>query len=62
MNEILESHAIESSQLRADDFAGFFMQRKMALLDIVSTAMGKAPIDSPETPVDDQPDGDEDET
>ena len=50
LDSILESHLIEPSLLRADDFATFFKQRQNSLLDIISKAIGK-PIfrdDSPE--------------
>jgi hypothetical protein len=53
-DEILKSHVIEPTLLRADDFAGFFTARKMALLGIVCEAMGKQvlPVDG-ESPVED---------
>jgi hypothetical protein len=41
-NEILKSHVIDPSLLRADDFAAFFTARKKSLLDIISATMGKA--------------------
>lgn len=41
MDEILSSHAIEATYLRADDFYGFFQARKEALLSKIETAMGK---------------------
>jgi len=41
MDEILSSHAIEASYLRADDFYGFFKAREEALLSKIERAMGK---------------------
>ena len=40
-DEILRSHLISPALLRADDFAGFMSARKAALLEIISSAMGK---------------------
>jgi hypothetical protein len=39
--EILKSHFIAPELLRADDFAGFMGTRKAALLEVISSAMGK---------------------
>ena len=44
MDAILESHYIAPDKLRANDFAGFFEDRKEALLGLIEQAMGK-PID-----------------
>jgi len=41
-DEILKSHLIAPERLRADDFAGFMAARKTALLEVISSAMGKA--------------------
>ena len=41
-DEILKSHLIAPERLRADDFAGFFAARKAALLEVISSVMGKA--------------------
>jgi hypothetical protein len=41
IDEILQSHVIDSQSLRADDFDKFFQSRKSALLDRISKAMGK---------------------
>jgi hypothetical protein len=41
IDEILQSHIIDSQSLRADDFDKFFQSRKSALLDRISKAMGK---------------------
>jgi hypothetical protein len=41
-DEILDSHLIDPTLLRADDFQGFFAARKVALLEIISSAMGTA--------------------
>lgn len=42
MNAILESHRIEPSALRGDDFKRFYAQRQESLLALVEQAMGKA--------------------
>lgn len=42
MNEILQSHVIDSAALRSDDFYVFFQARQSALLDRIEKAMGKA--------------------
>jgi hypothetical protein len=41
MNAILESHLIDPSVMRTDDFQLFFDRRFQSLLDIISNAMGK---------------------
>ncbi len=41
MDEILASHVIDPSSLRANDFAAFFQARENALLDRIQGAMGK---------------------
>lgn len=43
-NEILKTHLIDPALLRSDSFASFFTSRKLALLDIVSAAMGKSVV------------------
>ena len=61
MDAILRTHIIDPSLLRADDFDGFFRQRKAALLSQIEWATGKQAIltDEP-TPEDaqDAEDGD----
>ena len=42
MDEILSSHEIEPSALRADDFDAFFKVREQVLLERMEKAMGKA--------------------
>ncbi len=42
LDDILESHKIDASLLRADDFDAFYAARKAALLDMIEAAMGKA--------------------
>lgn len=42
MNTIVESHFIDATALRADDFEGFYKARKAALVKLVERAMGKA--------------------
>ena len=56
MDGILASHFIKPSLLRADDFQGFFDDRKAALLKIVAQSMGKAAIESSEAVADDDVD------
>ena len=41
MDAILESHRIPVTELRADDFDGFYRARKWALLQLIEDAMGK---------------------
>lgn len=41
LDEILESHKIDSALLRADDFDAFYVARRTALLDMIENAMGK---------------------
>lgn len=41
MDELLLSHVIDPSRLRADDFKGFFEARERALLQRIERAMGK---------------------
>ena len=43
---ILKSHAIEPSFLHADDFGGFYEQRKKRLIAMIEAAMGKPVISS----------------
>ena len=44
MDAILRTHSIDPALLRADDFDGFFQQRKMQLLQLIECAMGKQAI------------------
>ena len=41
MDQILASHVVNPSDLRADDFHGFFAARQEALLQRIEAAMGK---------------------
>ncbi len=41
MDSILETHCINPSVLRADDFDGFFIDRRNKLLSLIEVAMGK---------------------
>jgi len=45
LDSILRSHLIESSYLRADDFAGFIAARTKALSALISSAMGKPVVE-----------------
>ena len=42
MNEILRSHLINPTALRANDFDGFFNARTESLWSMIEQAMGKA--------------------
>jgi hypothetical protein len=59
MDEILVSHSIDPALLRADDFDGFFRQRKAALLALIEQAMGKQAVTSTEAPPNDESDEDD---
>jgi hypothetical protein len=62
MDTILSTHLISPEALRADNFETFFEMRRKALLDLVSTVMGKAPAASAElTEPTEEPVDDEDE-
>ena len=41
MDEVLRSHVVEPTLLRADDFDAFFAARAAALMDRIASAMGK---------------------
>jgi len=51
LDDIFESHLIDLSILRADDFPGFILKRAGLLLDLIQIAMGKTIVgrDSGET-------------
>ena len=51
LDDILESHLIDPSALRTDDFAGFILKRAGFLLDLIQGATGKIIVgrDSEET-------------
>jgi hypothetical protein len=57
MDELLRSHQIEPTALRADDFDQFFQARSLALLKKIEKAMGKAITAGPVEP--DVPEADE---
>jgi hypothetical protein len=44
LNVILESHEIEATRLRSDDFAGFMSARRERLLVLIESAMGKSAV------------------
>jgi hypothetical protein len=46
MNELLLSHHIQPSALRADNFEAFYGARKSSLLSLITKAMGKSSLDS----------------
>ena len=63
MDSILQSHVIEPSVLRADDFLAFFKAREKTLLDRVEAAMGKLIArDSPQPQMEDLGDYEEDDS
>jgi hypothetical protein len=65
MDAILSTHLIAPEALRTDNFEIFFEARHQALLELISTAMGKTPTVSAEPseptgePVDDEDDTDD---
>src|SRR3954468_832099 len=59
MDAILRTHSIDPSLLRADDFEGFFRDRKAALLRLIERAMGKHAIATGEGTPEDDPEPDE---
>jgi hypothetical protein len=56
MDDILSSHLVTASLLRADDFTGFYEARKNAILSVIEKAMGKAVIVGGDEVVDDSDD------
>jgi len=66
MDAILSTHLISPETLRGNNFEEFFEARHKALLDLISTVMGKAPAVSAEPseptgePVDDEDDTNDD--
>jgi hypothetical protein len=60
LDEILRTHLIEPSLIRADNFQGFMADRQRKLLGLIEKAMGKAAYtgDVPEEGVDDEQDAD----
>ncbi|AKU92637.1 GmrSD restriction endonuclease domain-containing protein [Vulgatibacter incomptus] len=60
MDEILMSHLIDPSLLRADSFDAFYAARKTALLAIIERAMGKVSIEASPVVVNED-DGDDEE-
>ena len=62
LDNILRTHLIEPSFLRADDFEGFFAARMEALSDLVGNAMGKSVVvDQGSNEPEFEPDDDADE-
>lgn len=61
MDAIVRTHGIAPALLRADDFEGFFRDRRATLLHVVEQAMGKAAIAAGEAPPDDAPDPESDD-
>jgi len=42
LDDLLKAHLVPADRLRADDFDGFFVERRELLCDLVERAMGKA--------------------
>ncbi|MCC5848567.1 MAG: DUF262 domain-containing protein [Verrucomicrobia bacterium] len=62
MDELLESHALNPSLLRCDDFDRFVQDRRQRLAKLVETAMGKSVSMVPDSnEYEDEPDDTEDE-
>lgn len=62
LDEVIRSHAIDPSLLRADAFDAYFRSRGDALLDLVSQAMGKDAFRESieaDVPIDYEPEGEE---
>lgn len=43
MDELLQTHLLDTTKLRADDFPGFIDSRRELILGLISNVMGKAP-------------------
>lgn len=56
MDDILRSHVIEPSVLRADNFYDFLKAREKALLDLIEKAMGKSSVSDTYQDVEDDTD------
>jgi hypothetical protein len=61
MNAILLTHCITPSFPRADDFEGFFHDRRTILLSLVEQAMGKQAVKTSESFADDASDAEDEE-
>jgi hypothetical protein len=61
MNDILHSHSINPTAMRADDFQQFYESRKQALLGLVEDAMQKSAIDTGVAEADSGEDDDEED-
>jgi hypothetical protein len=53
MDAVLRTHCIDPALLRANDFEGFFRERRATLLSMVERAMGKPAIIAPEPATED---------
>jgi hypothetical protein len=42
VDDLLKAHLVPADRLRADDFDGFFTERRALLCDLVERAMGKS--------------------
>lgn len=61
MDGILRTHKISPEFLRSDDFQGFYVNRRAALLTLVEEAMGKQAVATAEAAAEDAADLDDDE-
>lgn len=41
LNRFIETHAVDPSLMRSDDFDDYFIQRAKALVQMIGSAMGK---------------------
>lgn len=56
MDDILRSHSIDPTAMRADDFNGFYANRKKALLTLIEQAMRKPAVESSQSVAEDEED------
>jgi hypothetical protein len=54
-DDVIATHLIDPKSLRADDFEAFYAARSAALLRLIQDAMGRLPVDEPETLADYEP-------
>ena len=60
MDDILQTHLIDPTRLRADDFQGFYSARKKSLIKLIEDATGKSVLSAgAESPPEDAEDDDE---
>ena len=54
-DDVIATHLIDPKPLRADDFEAFYAARSAALLRLIQDAMGRQPVNEPETLADYEP-------